>query len=201
MLEFKYDYTDCLDLNSANETCHNRLSAKLDYECTCRIYLNEITFEHRNVLNFYYMLENYFQNSRHYVKSVDYSQLSGLKTKANDELSGGCEPVRYQTVNGKKIKYAPCGLIANSLFNGLHLSLLYLKAFHNFSSSFFFLTDTFNLFFIEKSTNESVKLNMSKENLAWDTDRNFKFSEPIDKSLFLFFDISMNFIEFKLKLN
>ena len=119
MLEFKYDYTDCFDLNSVNETCHNQLSAKLDYECTCRIYLNEIKFEHRNALNFYYMLENYFQNSRHYVKSVDYSQLSGLRTKANDELSSGCEPVRYKTVNGKKIKYAPCGLIANSLFNGL----------------------------------------------------------------------------------
>ncbi len=121
MLEFKYDYTDCLDLNSFNETCHDQLSAKLDYQCTCRIYLNEIKFEHRKALNFYYMLENYFQNSRHYVKSVDYSQLAGFKTT---ELSTGCEPVRHKIVNKKKIKYAPCGLIANSLFNGFSFSFL-----------------------------------------------------------------------------
>jgi len=202
MLEFKYDYTDCLDLNSVNETCHNQLSANLDYACTCRIYLNEIKFEHRNALNFYYMLENYFQNSRHYVKSVDYSQLSGLKTRANDELSSGCEPVRYKIVNEKKIKYAPCGLIANSLFNGIHSSLLITwKALKLIEIFPFFCTDTFNFFFIEQSTKESVKLNMSKENLAWNTDRNFKYSDPLDKSLYFYFGVSLNVNWFKFNLN
>ncbi len=44
------------------------------------------------------------------------------------------------------------------------------------------IADTFNLYFIEKTTNELVKLNMSKENLAWNTDRDFKFSNPPDRS-------------------
>ena len=95
----------------------------------------------------YYALDNFYQNSRRYIKSVDNYQLVGLRDnrgdKLDDELSANCEPFRYQrqkptaTVSAKvmpnaekktprspKLKYAPCGAIANSLFNGLLVCLL-----------------------------------------------------------------------------
>ena len=70
------------------------------------------------------MLENYFQNSRRYVKSLDSYQLIGLKSERDDELTSDCEPFRYQHVDKKdntKVKYEPCGAIANSIFNGMNI--------------------------------------------------------------------------------
>ena len=73
------------------------------------------------------MLENYFQNSRRYVKSLDSFQLIGLKPKSDDELTKDCEPFRYSKIEsndggGESIKkytrIEPCGSIANSIFNG-----------------------------------------------------------------------------------
>jgi hypothetical protein len=65
------------------------------------------------------MLENYFQNSRRYVKSLDTYQLLGRRK--NDELAPECEPYRYHLDDKNpniKLKYTPCGAIANSIFNG-----------------------------------------------------------------------------------
>lgn len=39
-----------------------------------------------------------------------------------------------------------------------------------------FLKDTFKIFYINEHSNKSIKLNVSKANLAWDTDRKYKFS-------------------------
>jgi hypothetical protein len=64
----------------------------------------------------YYRLTNFFQNHRRYVKSVDEGQLQGNnKTAAQLNSDGGCTPL-VTAPNGKP--YYPCGLIANSLFNG-----------------------------------------------------------------------------------
>lgn len=59
----------------------------------------------------YYGLTNYYQNHRRYVKSRDDFQLLG---KLSQTPSSDCAP--YDFYNGKPI--APCGAIANSLFNG-----------------------------------------------------------------------------------
>lgn len=63
----------------------------------------------------YYGLSNYYQNHRRYVKSRDDNQLLG---RINQEPVSDCMPFAYVTNGSNKIPIAPCGAIANSLFNG-----------------------------------------------------------------------------------
>ncbi|KAL7008938.1 alkylphosphocholine resistance protein lem3 [Cystobasidiomycetes sp. EMM_F5] len=64
----------------------------------------------------YYKLTNYFQNHRRYVKSYNSDQLKGVAKSASDLNSDGlCKPLD-QNAQGQPIY--PCGLIANSVFNG-----------------------------------------------------------------------------------
>lgn len=62
----------------------------------------------------YYQLENFYQNHRRYVKSRSSDQLQGTAGISSNALKSDCDPL-YQ--NGSLI-LSPCGLIANSLFNG-----------------------------------------------------------------------------------
>lgn len=62
----------------------------------------------------YYRLTNFYQNHRKYVKSLSYNQLNGENISPND-AGASCAPVA--TSPDGKIYY-PCGLIANSMFNG-----------------------------------------------------------------------------------
>lgn len=59
----------------------------------------------------YYGLDNFYQNHRRYVKSRDDNQLLGKEVTS---VSNDCNP--YGSFEGKI--YAPCGAIANSMFNG-----------------------------------------------------------------------------------
>ena len=115
--EFKYDYTDCIDLQSTkNLTCHSQLAKNYKYKCTCRVFFNESRFQDETLL-VYYMLENFYQNKRRYDRSRDENQLLG---GTSNYLSTECEPYRYQLTQdlSKVLKTAPCGAVANSLFNG-----------------------------------------------------------------------------------
>lgn len=62
----------------------------------------------------YYRLTNFYQNHRQYIKNFDYTQLLG-DVVASATLRTNCDPLAYSD-NGKAIY--PCGLIANSMFNG-----------------------------------------------------------------------------------
>lgn len=62
----------------------------------------------------YYKLTNFFQNHRRYVKSLDSDQLKGKFVSPHDLDNSDCKPLGSR---GGKAIY-PCGLIANSLFNG-----------------------------------------------------------------------------------
>jgi hypothetical protein len=62
----------------------------------------------------YYKLTNFFQNHRRYVKSLNMDQLKGKPITANDLQNSDCKPLAVR--DGKAI--FPCGLIANSVFNG-----------------------------------------------------------------------------------
>ena len=62
----------------------------------------------------YYKLTNFYQNHRKYVKSLSYNQLHGDEITTADAISS-CSPIA-QDPSGKI--YYPCGLIANSMFNG-----------------------------------------------------------------------------------
>ena len=64
----------------------------------------------------YYSLTNYYQNHRRYVKSRDDKQLRGEDVSYSGLTHSDCAPF---VGNGtSKLPYAPCGAIANSMFNG-----------------------------------------------------------------------------------
>ena len=66
----------------------------------------------------YYGLTNFYQNHRRYVRSRDDSQLHGNDVSPNDLLDD-CKPYKTKNVNTTHtFGIAPCGAIANSLFNG-----------------------------------------------------------------------------------
>lgn len=62
----------------------------------------------------YYKLTNFYQNHRRYVKSLDSNQLRGKFVSPKNLNKGDCKPL---AVIDNKAVY-PCGLIANSWFNG-----------------------------------------------------------------------------------
>lgn len=62
----------------------------------------------------YYKLTSFYQNHRRYVKSYDPDQLRGKHKSADSLNKGDCKPLAKI---GDKAVY-PCGLIANSIFNG-----------------------------------------------------------------------------------
>lgn len=66
----------------------------------------------------YYGLTSFYQNHRHYVRSRNEEQLLGDLNAQSWE----CDP--YQSDNGQP--YAPCGLIANSKFNGDAINVIFL---------------------------------------------------------------------------
>jgi hypothetical protein len=67
----------------------------------------------------YYRLTNFYQNHRKYVKSLSYNQLHGdIITQA--DAGSSCSPVSTDPTG--KIYY-PCGLIANSMFNGKYMHI------------------------------------------------------------------------------
>ncbi|CAN0471674.1 unnamed protein product [Laminaria digitata] len=74
----------------------------------------------------YYELANYYQNHRRYVKSRSSLQLLGeqptLVSYCVHVVSPNCEnkmiPLEETSINGNTLDLNPCGLIANSMFNG-----------------------------------------------------------------------------------
>jgi hypothetical protein len=67
----------------------------------------------------YYKLTNFYQNHRRYVKSLDANQLKGDAVSVKTLNQGDCNPLASS--NGLAIY--PCGLIANSVFNGSSIKL------------------------------------------------------------------------------
>lgn len=74
----------------------------------------------------YYKLTNFYQNNRGYAQSLDTTQLQGQYVDANSLSGSNCKPLAV-TSDGKAIY--PCGLIANSLFNGRFLTPLSIRPF------------------------------------------------------------------------
>jgi len=94
----------------------------------------------------YYGLSNYYQNHRRYVKSRDDDQLLGILSKTPQTE---CAPFAY--TDDDNIPIAPCGAIANSLFN-----------------------DTLRI--QNKETSKFVPL--LNTGIAWPSDKNIKFRNP-----------------------
>ncbi|XP_044277550.1 cell cycle control protein 50A [Varanus komodoensis] len=144
--EYEIDYTG----TEPGSPCNKCLNVSWNSTpCHCTIYFTlEQPFE-SNVF-MYYGLSNFYQNHRRYVKSRDDSQLNGDNSSLFNP-SKECEP--YRTSEEKPI--APCGAIANSMFN-----------------------DTLTLFRIEPNENNPVPIHLTKKGIAWWTDKNVKFRNP-----------------------
>lgn len=159
--EFTFDYTQCKNQENPNETCAEKLeNDKLNHSmsnttkqlvlgCKCDM---EIDLE-ENVTSkvfLYYKLTNFFQNHRRYVKSRDDNQLAGKNPQ--EMPSEDCDP--FRSINGKPI--APCGAVANSLFN-----------------------DTIVLKICpENDCNNAKEVPVHKTGIAWPTDKSTKFQNP-----------------------
>ena len=101
--EINYDYSACT--NAEGISC-STIVPEMPCYCDIKLKVNENIDQKVFV---YYGLENFYQNHRLYARSKDFYQLFGYKTSLNDV----CEP--FKEIDGKPV--APCGAIANSLFN------------------------------------------------------------------------------------
>lgn len=152
------DYTyDCaLDAAhhpSTNMSCVDWLKQNNGSTCHCSITL-ELETEFKGQVYVYYGLTNYYQNHRRYVKSRDDDQLKG-KAMTGSTLTDDCKP--YKTNDTDEVfMYAPCGAIANSLFN-----------------------DTFTLMYNgEQGTDTPIEVGLNANGIAWQTDVDSKFANP-----------------------
>ncbi|XP_044737780.1 cell cycle control protein 50A [Chrysoperla carnea] len=152
--EIVVDYTNCeqklLNNNtkeydiSSGETCAKIIEKNSNAECHCAVDF-VLPEDIPGSVYMYYGLTNYYQNHRRYVKSRDDNQLLGHLelTPSND-----CNP--YQIDKKTQKPYAPCGAIANSLFND-------------------------NITLYSKSDGWVPLL---KTGIAWPSDKNIKFRNP-----------------------
>lgn len=149
--EFQFDYTDCKE-KGRNVTCASVIENDIKKTCVCleRITLPE---DFKSEVYVYYGLTNFYQNHRRYVKSRDDTQLLGKPLQTNLD----CEPFAQDPKTGKPI--APCGAIANSIFN-----------------------DTLTLKYRHKQEQNGIEdptvVKMLFDKIAWPTDRRVKFRNP-----------------------
>ena len=150
--EVVVDYTDCPNVGSQKACSAVINETKTD--CVCEIDIEESEIgdvSWTGPVYMYYGLTNFYQNHRRYVKSRDDKQLYGQLDPAGP--SADCAP--FQKNNDSKF-FAPCGAIANSMFN----DVIVLQ--HRLKSS--------------NAAFENVPLN--KRGIAWPSDREYKFKNP-----------------------
>jgi len=157
--EVTVDYTTCK--NSEEKLCSDVISSSPDTwvdgkppkcECTLAIDAEKIgdeDWEGRVFL--YYGLTNFYQNHRRYVKSRDDKQLLGQLEKVP---TTDCDPFLNPAGN-ESYKYAPCGAIANSMFN-----------------------DSISLQWREGEEGEWNTVPVLRTGIAWETDKEYKFRNP-----------------------
>lgn len=159
----KLDYTNCFVDGKGPKTCAAAVAEKPGSQCKCVEYFNLTKDFDRDVF-LYYSLTNYYQNHRRYVKSRDDKQLLGFK----EFPSADCYPFQYREVwnvtsnRTERRAIAPCGAIANSLFN-----------------------DTFQLewFNTTRSGGKFTPVPLLRTGIAWATDKGAKFRNPKGKTL------------------
>lgn len=113
IIEVSVDYSDC-DIVT-NQTCIVNFS--IPHEMTQPIFL-------------FYEIDNFYQNHRRYVRSKSLKQLAG-EDISDDEVSKNCDPITHVRDLQEKFRFKqdgtpmdvsmqanPCGLIANSFFDG-----------------------------------------------------------------------------------
>ena len=128
--EITIDYTDCVD--SSLQKCSDNInpfdSSNQPFPtCTCTVDFTPAS-EMEAPIYLYYKLTNFYQNHFAYQRSVDYAQLSGSTSGVagnsldSDNLSQFCTPQKNNITSGGVVTdqlgtVAPCGAVANTLFN------------------------------------------------------------------------------------
>lgn len=158
--EVVIDYTDCK--NADNAPCSEKIMQYVDggplgrvpESCVCvkEIDPQEIDTDWLGNVYLYYGLTNFYQNHRRYVKSRDDKQLYGDLASIDDD----CTPFLHPANISDKV-FAPCGAIANSLFN-----------------------DTIRLQYKDPGNSSVTWNNVTVTNLgiAWASDKEYKFKNP-----------------------
>ncbi|KAL1494606.1 hypothetical protein ABEB36_010178 [Hypothenemus hampei] len=151
------DYTYCnrttnpkIASEETNQTCIDFLKTQNSNEaCMCGIQFTLQDDFEGNVF-MYYGLSNFYQNHRRYVKSRDDNQLLG---NLGTDPAHDCMPFESTMEDNVKKFIAPCGAIANSMFNDvLSLSMMLNSEWHN--------------------------VTLLNTGIAWDSDKNIKFRNP-----------------------
>ncbi|KAJ8013318.1 hypothetical protein DPEC_G00052020 [Dallia pectoralis] len=145
--QYKVDYTEAGSCNTCFEMRKSYINAK--QKCNCTVEVNMKNAIKGNVF-FYYGLRNFHQNLRQYMDSRDDAQMMG---KNNNLLkpSNYC----YPFVTGQNgLSIAPCGAVANSLFN-----------------------DSFTLYYSAEAF-PRIQVPLFRKGIAWYTDKNVKFRNP-----------------------
>lgn len=157
--EYTFDYTECWSKQNSSQKCADIIAnytlAKIN-PCKCSIKF-ELSESIDKDAFLYYALTNFYQNHRRYVRSRNDWQLNGY---TNLEKLTSCAPFdrAYDERQNKSLLVAPCGAIANSIFN-----------------------DTFELFYqLPNQTNDPVKVGLLEHDISWPTDRKYKFHNPAD---------------------
>lgn len=154
--EHSIDYTNCESDFNNGSTCASIVAANPNGlpNCTCTISF-KLSEKFSKTVYLYYGISNYYQNHRRYVKSRDDNQLLGkIKTSVSDD----CAPFNK---NANGTVYAPCGAIANSLFN-----------------------DTYDLTYNGETNAVTESVTLIRTGIAWSTDKKVKFRNPNDLSKF-----------------
>ncbi|XP_078094298.1 cell cycle control protein 50B [Mustelus asterias] len=143
VIEIELDYTG----NNPNSSCH-QCTKNGTKNCKCKLYF-KVDKALSGPVFMYYELSNFYQNNRKYGVSRDDDQLNGDSDYLK-KPSEYCDPFHKDQQN-KPI--APCGAIANSLFN-----------------------DSFVVYKVNSSGTSKVSLN--GKGISWWTDYNVKFNNP-----------------------
>ncbi|KAM4795412.1 cell cycle control protein 50B-like [Rhinophrynus dorsalis] len=144
--EYECDYTGAEPGNYCD------LCSNASRPCHCNATLN-LTESIPGPVFMYYELSNFYQNHYRYMISKDDKQLSGLIDSLKNPVDE-CKPYKVDSTN-KSI--APCGAIANSMFN-----------------------DVFSLFYKDNGT--YVEVPLTGKGIAWWTDYNIKYRNPTNGS-------------------
>ncbi|KRX44572.1 Cell cycle control protein 50B [Trichinella murrelli] len=145
--ELVIDYTDCV---MEEKLCKDEISdpTKIMENPPCRCLVAfELHHDFSAPVYIYYGLSGFYQNHRRYVKSRDDVQLLGNPK----HVSSDCFPFQYAE---NEIPIAPCGAIANSMFN-----------------------DTFLIKYKIVDQSDAV-VPLSYDEIAWPSDLSKKFRNP-----------------------
>eukprot|EP00123_Amoebidium_parasiticum_P010197 comp19950_c0_seq1/m.24285 comp19950_c0_seq1/g.24285 ORF comp19950_c0_seq1/g.24285 comp19950_c0_seq1/m.24285 type:complete len:355 (-) comp19950_c0_seq1:548-1612(-) len=110
VVEVTVDYTTCMSANYPGKSCADVVTATTAATANCQCLVRmDVPSAMNGSVYLYYQLGNYYQNHRRYVKSRDDAQLNGQGGAAST-----CDPL---ATNADGLQIAPCGYIANSMFN------------------------------------------------------------------------------------